>query len=99
MWKAMRQFLAKWEYTRDIFADVVFVAPAVRGQSYHASLTWRLKRRPDGVFMFSLKVIPDHTSDGEGIAGNYIDFSLEHMREMQHSLQLCLAEHERLRDR
>jgi hypothetical protein len=96
-WTKVRKFVVDLFPDTNRTAQVVYGAPSLRGHE-DSHFEWRLKRRADGIFLISLKLIPDYSVDQEGFPVEYhIDFAPEDVNQIKAGLDACLAECERIK--
>lgn len=96
-WTKVRKFVVDLFPDTNVTAQVVYEAPALRGHE-DSRFEWRVKRRADGIFLISLKLIPDYSVDREGFPMEYhIDFAPEDVDKIKTTLDACVAQYERIK--
>jgi hypothetical protein len=96
-WTKVRKFIVDLFPDTNGTAQVVYETPPLRGQE-DSRFEWRLKRRADGFFLISLKLIPDYSVEQDGFPPeHHIDFAPEDVNQIKAALDACLAEYERIK--
>jgi len=91
MWSPIKSLLSKSKSLNALFGDVIYEAPAVKGQSSHSLFQWCVKRTTDGQsVLIGLKLLPDGYAGPEGSPTNYISFDLPTAMQIRANLDECI---------
>lgn len=96
-WTFAKQVFAKSSLFNQIFGEVVFETPEVKGASSHSFLQWRVKKGVNGEQYFvALRMRPDAYAGSEGSPTNYMSFDIETAVSLKSHLEKCISEYHRL---
>jgi len=98
-WTFTKQLFAKSNLFNQMFGDVVFETPEIKGVSSHSFFQWRVKKGVNGEQYFvALRMRPDAYAGPEGSPTNYMSFDIETALSLKSNLDRCISEYYRLAD-